>query len=52
LKSRVAELVDLAAFRAGLQRVSSRGKAVASTAESELKIAMNANDPESPQLPG
>ena len=32
LKSRVAELVDLAAFRAGLQRVSRKGKPVAPTA--------------------
>ena len=32
LKSRVAELVDLAAFRAGLQRVSRKGKPVAPAA--------------------
>src|SRR5207249_6329145 len=51
LKSRVAELVDLAAFRAGLQRVSRKGKAVASTAEPELEVAVNATDPASPQLP-
>jgi O-antigen biosynthesis protein len=51
LKSRVAELVDLAAFRAGLQRVSRKGKAVAPTAEPELEIAVNATDPASPQLP-
>jgi hypothetical protein len=51
LKSRVAELVDLAAFRAGLQRVSRKGKAVAPTAEPELEVAVNATDPASPQLP-
>jgi hypothetical protein len=52
LKSRVAELVDLAAFRAGLQRVSRKGKAVAPTAEPDLEVAVNATDPASPQLPG
>jgi hypothetical protein len=52
LKSRVAELVDLAAFRAGLQRVSRKGKAVAPPAEPELEVAVNATDPASPQLPG
>jgi hypothetical protein len=51
LKSRVAELVDLAAFRAGLQRVSRKGKPVAPTPEPELEIAVNATDPASPQLP-
>jgi hypothetical protein len=52
LKSRVAELVDLAAFRAGLQRVLRKGKPVAPTAELELEVAVNATDPASPQLPG
>jgi hypothetical protein len=52
LKSRVAELVDLAAFRAGLQRVSRKGKPVAPTPEPELEVAVNATDPASPQLPG
>ena len=47
-----AELVDLAAFRAGLQRVSRKGKPVAATAEPELEVAVNATDPASPQLPG
>src|SRR5204862_3108660 len=51
LKSRVAELVDLAAFRAGLQRVSRKGKPVAPLAEPELEAAVNATDPASPQLP-
>jgi len=49
LKSRVAELVDLAAFRAGLHRVSSKPKAVA--AVPELEVAVNATDPASPHLP-
>jgi hypothetical protein len=52
LKSRVAELVDLAAFRVGLQWVPRKGKAVAPTAEPELEVAVNATDPASPQLPG
>ena len=52
LKSRVAELVDLAAFRGGLQRVLRKGKAVRLTAEPELEVAVNATDPASPQLPG
>jgi GT2 family glycosyltransferase len=52
LKSRVAELVDLAAFQGGLQRVLRKGKAVAPTAEPELEVAVNATDPASPQLPG
>jgi len=51
LKSRVAELVDLAAFRAGLQRVSRKGKAVPPAAEPALEVAVNATDPASPQLP-
>jgi len=51
LKSRVAELVDLAAFRAGLQRVPRKGKPVAPTAEPELEVAVSATDPASPQLP-
>ena len=51
LKSRVAELVDLAAFRAGLQRVSRKGKPVPAGAEAEPEVAVNATDPASPQLP-
>src|SRR5262249_53945038 len=51
LKSRVAELVDLAAFRAGLQRVLRKRKAVGPIAEPELEVAVNATDPASPQLP-
>ena len=52
LKSRVAELVDLAAFRAGLQRVSGKGKVTAAAPQQELEVAVNATDPASPQLPG
>jgi O-antigen biosynthesis protein len=52
LKSRVAELVDLAALRAGLQRITGKRKTVAPTTEPELEVAVNATDPASPQLPG
>ncbi|HEY4272745.1 MAG TPA: glycosyltransferase [Candidatus Udaeobacter sp.] len=52
LKSRVAELVELAALRAGLQRVARKGKTVAPTAEPDLEVAVNATDPASPQIPG
>ena len=52
LKSRVAELVELAALRAGLQRVTRKGKMVAPPAEPDLEVAVNASDPASPQLPG
>src|SRR5262249_27126435 len=52
LKSRVAELVDLAALRAGLQRVSRKAKVTAAAPQPELEVAVNATDPASPQLPG
>jgi hypothetical protein len=52
LKSRVAELVELAARRAGLQRVARKGKTVAPMAEPDLEVVVNATDPASPQLPG
>ena len=52
LKSRVAELVELAALRAGLQRVKRKGKMVAPAAEPELQVQVNVTDPASPQLPG
>ena len=39
LKSRVAELVDLAAFRAGLQRVPRKGKVTAAAPQQELEVA-------------
>ncbi len=52
LKSRVAELVELAALRTGLQRVARKGKPIKPAAESEGQIAANATDPASPQLPG
>jgi len=51
LKSRVAELVDLAALRAGLQRVARKEKVAAPTPQSELEVAVNVIDPASPQLP-
>ena len=52
LKSRVAELVDLAALRAGLQRVPRKSRATATAPAPELEVAVNATDPASPQLPG
>ncbi len=52
LKSRVAELVDLAALRAGLQRITRKSKTIAPAPAPELEIAVNATDPASPQLPG
>jgi uncharacterized membrane protein len=52
LKSRVAELVELAALRAGLQRVGRKGKMIAQTPEPEFEVTANATDPASPQLPG
>jgi hypothetical protein len=51
LKSRVAELVDAAALRAGLQWIGRKGKVVAPTTTPELEVAVNATDPASPQLP-
>jgi hypothetical protein len=52
LKSRVAELVDLAAHRAGLQRVARRGKMAPSTVAPEVQVPVSVADPASPQLPG
>ena len=52
LKLRVAELLDVAAHRAGLQRVTRKGKTVSPTPKPELEVAVNATDPASPQLPG
>ena len=51
LKSRVAELVDVAAHRAGLQRVMRKGKIAVPTAEQEISIAVNVGDPATPNLP-
>jgi hypothetical protein len=52
LKLRVAELVDVAAHRAGLQRVTRKGKIAAPTAEPEVPVAVNVSDPATPHLPG
>ena len=52
LKSRVTELVDLAALRAGLQRITRKNTTVARIPEPEFEVAVNATDPASPQLPG
>jgi O-antigen biosynthesis protein len=51
LKSRVAELVDLAAHRAGLQRVVQKSK-TASASAPQVQTPSNAMDPASPNLPG
>jgi uncharacterized membrane protein len=51
LKSRVAELVDVAAHRAGLQRVLRKGKAAAPVAEPEIPIPVKVGDPAAPHLP-
>jgi O-antigen biosynthesis protein len=51
LKSRVAELVDLAANRAGLQRVLRRGKIASADSTMEVQVPVNVTDPASPQLP-
>jgi glycosyltransferase involved in cell wall biosynthesis len=41
LKSRVAELVDLAAYRAGLQRVARRGRIARRESGPEIEVPMN-----------
>jgi hypothetical protein len=51
LKSRVAELVDLAAHRAGLQRVIRRGKVAGSESTPRVVMPANTVDEVSPQLP-
>src|SRR5438093_6819332 len=52
LKSRVAELVDLAAHRAGLQRVGRKQKITKTVAAPEPEPAVNVTDPAAPNLPG
>jgi len=51
LKSRVAELVDLAAHRAGLQRVMRRGKVAGSTLTPQVEMPANTVDEVSANLP-
>ena len=51
LKSRVAELVDLAAHRAGLQRVMRKSKSAESMATSQVEVPVNTVDQVSPNLP-
>jgi hypothetical protein len=51
LKSRVAELVDLAAHRAGLQRVARRGRMASTESTPELQVPVNVTNPASSQLP-
>jgi uncharacterized membrane protein len=50
LKSRVAELVDLAARRAGLQRVMRRGKVAGSESTQQVEMPANTVDEVAPNL--
>ena len=50
LKSRVAELVDLAAYRAGLQRVIRRGKSVGNEVTPQAQATPNVIDGTSPHV--
>ena len=52
LKSRVAELVDAAALRAGLQRVTRKQKIPKPVAGPESEPAVNVTDPAAPNLRG
>ena len=52
LKSRVAELVDAAALRAGLQRVTRKQKIPKPVAGLESEPAVNVTDPAAPNLRG
>jgi glycosyltransferase involved in cell wall biosynthesis len=52
LKSRVAELVDLAALRAGLQRVTRKGNIARRAAVPAVEPAVSVTDPAGPNLPG
>jgi GT2 family glycosyltransferase len=52
LKSRVAELVDVAALRAGLQRFTRKQKIPKPVASLESEPAVNVSDPAAPNLPG
>ena len=51
LKSRVAELVDLAAYRAGLQRVMRRGKIAGGKLTPQVEMPANTVDEVSANLP-
>ena len=51
LKSRVAELVDLAAYRAGLQRVMRRGKIAGTKLTPQVEMPANPVDEVSANLP-
>src|SRR5256884_143141 len=51
LKSRVAELVELAAHRASLQRITRRGKIISTDSTLEIEVPVNATDPATPQIP-
>jgi len=51
LKSRVAELVDVAALRSGLQRVLRKGKLARSALAAQPQVASELIHPTSPHLP-
>jgi hypothetical protein len=51
LKSRVAELVDLAAHRAGLQRVTRRGNSGESEVTPRVQVPSKVTDEVSPRVP-
>ena len=51
LKSRVAELVDLAAHRASLQRLTRRGKVASADSTPEVPVPVSVTDPASSQVP-
>src|SRR5437764_6777723 len=52
LKSRVAELVDVAAHRAGLLQVSRKAKTAVPTANPEVLVAVNVTYSATPRSPG
>jgi hypothetical protein len=51
LKSRVIELVDVAALRAGLQRVLGKGKIATPAPAPQVQVAAKSIDPAAPHLP-
>ena len=50
LKSRVAELVDLSAQRAGLQRITRKGKIAMNDLTPRIQVPMESIDPASPRV--
>jgi hypothetical protein len=51
LKSRVVELVDLAALRAGLQRIPGKAKMATPAPAPQVQIPAKSIDPAAPHLP-